>query len=193
MQYNSMLQPDDYLIAADGGLRHLRALGLLPDLLIGDLDSVSRSRCGAGRPRQRRGCCVIRSTKMKQILSWHCRSLCRRAIVEILILAALGGRLDMTLANIFLLLLPELADCDVRLEDGTDEVFLVRPAEQGRQITGRAGDRVSLLPWGNAAAGIRTAGLYYPLKGETLFPERTRGISNQMLEAQAAVLLNRGC
>ena len=36
-----LLRPDDFLISADGGLRHLRSLGLVPHLLIGDQDSIS--------------------------------------------------------------------------------------------------------------------------------------------------------
>lgn len=109
-----------------------------------------------------------------------------------LILGALGGRLDMTLANIFLLDLPELANIDARLEDGCEEVFFIRPGSQGRVIEGIAGDRVSLLPLGGPASGVMTRGLYYPLHGETLYPERTRGISNVMLDSQARVMLEAG-
>ena len=36
-----LLQPDDLLIAADGGARHLTALGCIPHVVIGDLDSLS--------------------------------------------------------------------------------------------------------------------------------------------------------
>ena len=40
------LRPDDWLIAADGGLNVMKSIGLLPHLLIGDLDSVSLSDVG---------------------------------------------------------------------------------------------------------------------------------------------------
>ena len=81
---------------------------------------------------------------------------------------------------------------DARLEDGLEEVFLIEPGEGGRDITGAPGDRISLLPWGDPAAGVRTSGLYYPLRGETLYPERTRGISNVMVEQHAHVSLETG-
>jgi thiamine pyrophosphokinase len=107
------------------------------------------------------------------------------------IMGALGGRLDMTLSNIFLLMLPELEHCDARLEDGLEEVFLIRPGQAGI-VEGHPGDIVSLLPWGGPAEGIRTEGLEYPLRGETLLPERTRGLSNVMASTQAQVMLDRG-
>jgi thiamine pyrophosphokinase len=99
----------------------------------------------------------------------------------------------MTLANIFMLqrLWPAV---DARLEDGIEEVFLIHGSADGpeRVITGRAGDRVSLLALGGPAHGIITRGLVYPLRGETLFPEPARGVSNVMDSEQAGVKLREG-
>jgi thiamine pyrophosphokinase len=186
-----MLQPEDYLIAADGGLRYLFSLGLTPHLLIGDLDSVSADDVARVIRANTR---VMRYPvhKDETDLELAVLTAVQEGCSEIVILGALGGRLDMTLGNICLLLLPELVNCSVCLDDGAEEVFFIRPGDQGRTIIGQRGDRVSLLPWAGPAVGIRTEGLYYPLNGETMFPERTRGISNQMLEDQAAVYLQSG-
>lgn len=187
----ALVQPGDFLIACDGGLRHLLALGMAPDLLIGDLDSVLPAQIEQLKtmPTRIEQYPVHKNeTDLELAIGAALREGCK----TILILGALGGRLDMTLANIYVLALPELAEVDARLEDGMDEVFLIQPGLKEGIIDGASGDRVSLLPLGGPAGGIRTEGLYYPLRGETLYPERTRGVSNQMVTVRASVTLESG-
>ncbi len=181
----------DFLIAVDGGLRFMRQLDLQPDLLIGDLNSLSTEEVDQARAE---GVEVRRFPvhKDETDLELAVAAALQNGYQKITILGALGGRLDMTLGNIFLLMLPELAGCDVRLEDGFDEVFLIRPGSRSTLIRGQAGDIVSLLPLNGPAVGIRTSGLFYPLQGETLLQERTRGISNVLLSEEAEVSLSEG-
>lgn len=184
----AQIQPGDLLIAVDGGLRHLSALGLHPHVLIGDLDSVD---AGAENRARQAGCRVLRYPPQKDetdlelalayALQEGCTSLC--------IAGGLGGRLDHTLGNLYLLTQPALKDCQARLDDGVDEVFIVR---ETAEITGRPQDRVSLLPVSETVTGVRTEGLAYPLRDETLYRERTRGISNVMLAEQARVRVESG-
>lgn len=191
----ALIQPGDYRVAADGGLHHLRGLGLEPDLVIGDLDSLEPAEV---EQLKRQGVRVDQYPvhKDETDLELALEAVRKAGYTKVLVIGALGGRLDMTLANIFLLALPELAGSDVRLEDGFEEVFLISSQSDpqlGRgSIHGRPGDRVSLLPVGGPARGIRTSGLFYPLRGETLYPERTRGISNHMVEEHARITLEDG-
>lgn len=184
------LRPDDMLIAADGGLRFLRALGAAPRLVIGDLDSLDG---GEIERLRRQGIDVRRHPQQKDEtdLELAIEAALEFEPQEVWVAAALGGRLDMTLANIALLLLPELSGITAGLEDGYDTVFLIRPGQPGA-VRGRPGDRLSLLPWGGPARGVRTQGLEYPLHGETLLPERSRGISNRLLGEQAQISLEDG-
>ncbi len=184
----ALLRPDDWLIAADGGLRHLRRLGLAPRLLIGDLDSVTEDEV---RWAAENGAEVRRYPREKDEtdLELALAAGLQTGSREILLAAALGGRLDQTLGNLGLLLRPELDGLDVRLEDGREEVFLIRGLAE---IQGRAGDIVSLLPWNGPAEGVTTQALRYPLRGETLYPDRTRGISNEMQGDTAQVSLRAG-
>lgn len=187
-----LVQPEDFLVAVDGGFYHLERLGFVPGLVIGDLDSLSP--VVVERLRQNPSVRVSQYPVQKDEtdLELALLSAARDGYTSIRVLAALGGRLDMTLANIFLLALPDLAGLDIRLEDGIEEVFLIRPGEEGGVIKGQPGDRVSLLPLGGPTGGIHTAGLFYPLRGETLYYERSRGISNQMIEHEARVTLETG-
>jgi thiamine pyrophosphokinase len=163
--------------------------------VIGDLDSLTPEQIAALEEQSVR---IDRYPveKDETDLEIALKTAAREGFSSILVLAALGGRLDMTLANIALLMLPELAALDVRLDDGIEEVFVIRPdgdaAASGKIIEGEVGERVSLLAWGSPARGVLTTGLYYPLRHETLGPEQSRGISNHIVEPRASVSLQAG-
>ncbi len=178
----------DLLIAVDGGLRHVENLGLTPQLIIGDLDSADPDRIDAYRHQG----IEIRKfpvDKDETDLELALDAALGFSPGTIWVTAALGGRLDQTLANIFLLTRPDLAGRDIRLVDGRTEVFLIRDSAR---IQGEVGQRVSLLPLNGPAEGIRTEGLQYPLDGETLYPEKTRGISNRMASPTATITMHSG-
>ena len=182
------VRKDDYLIAVDGGLRVLLSLGLFPNLLIGDLDSISPAEV---ERIQQIGVEIRPFPPEKNETDLELALLAAAAAdyQSIWLVAALGGRLDQTLANLHLLLLPELTGRDVRLFDGQVEVFLIR---DDAVIHGQPGDTLSLIAFQGPATGITTHGLYYPLTDETLFPERSRGISNRMLANMARVTIETG-
>jgi thiamine pyrophosphokinase len=187
-QVRAQLTQDDVLIAADGGLRHLESLGLIPDLIIGDLDSVDPRKIQAYRTQGTK----VRSyptDKDETDLELALDAACDMAPESIWVVAALGKRVDQTLANIFLLTRPDLAHRDIHLVDGHTDVFLIR--ESGI-IHGEIDQRVSLLPLNGPAEGIHTQGLEYPLINETLFPHKTRGISNKLIAPMATVNLKHG-
>jgi thiamine pyrophosphokinase len=182
------LLPDDLLIAADGGLHHLQALGLHPHILLGDLDSVTPAEVEEARGQ---GGQIVRFPVDKD--ETDLQLAIDRAVAEgctrIAIAGGLGGRLDQTLGNIFLLRQPSHPEISICLDDGLDEVFLITSQAV---ITGVPGDIVSLLPIGGPAYDVKTINLKYPLNYEKLFPEKTRGISNVMLTGSAQVSLSRG-
>lgn len=192
----ALLRPDDFLIAADGGTMHILNLGLVPNIVIGDMDSMQESvllRLGNSNVEMRRYPADKNETDLELALGYAIESGYR----EIIIVAALGGRLDQTLANISLL--ADLRPFDVargrpstfnlRLDDGVEEIFFCRDQAQ---VRGRSGDTVSLLPWGGAVTGIHTENLKWQLNGEALSPEKTRGISNEMTAEMAAIRIQSG-
>jgi len=182
------LQGDDFLVAVDGGLHHLQALGLNPQLLIGDMDSLSAQEVEACRQA---GVDILRypPAKNKTDLELALDEVLQRGYRNILIACALGGRLDQTLANLALLSRPDLNDYAVRIDDGVTEVTLLRHTIS---LACQPRDVVSLLPWGGAAGGVVTHGLEYALEGETLLPWQTRGISNRCTGERFSVSLEQG-
>lgn len=178
----------EYLISADGGLRHMRKLGVKPDLVIGDLDSISEedSKWILENHIETR---KFPEKKDQTDLELALLAAVDRAGDPITVVGALGGRIDQTLTNIFLLLMPELQNTDIRFDNGHEELFLI---QNHGKVVGKKGDTVSLLPLLSPAMGIRTKGLKYPLQDEILFPERSRGVSNKMESDKAEVTLKSG-
>lgn len=183
-----LLRPNDTIICADGGTRHALRLGVQPELVIGDMDSADKTQL---QRLQNQGVTVelFPRDKNETDLELAINRALEQKPEKILILAALGGRLDQTLANITLLADPQLVDFDVRLDDGVEEVFLCRDQAQ---VEGRSGDLVSLIPWQGMVMEVETRNLKYPLRRETLYPEKTRGISNEMLGSFASVSIGSG-
>jgi thiamine pyrophosphokinase len=183
-----IIDPEDVLLAADGGTRHLLALGLTPSAIIGDLDSLTPK---LRRSMEQAGVKVVEYPRDKNEtdLELALDYALGQGFREIVIDGALGGRLDHTLGNLALLTDPRFFTFDIRLDDGVEEVIFMRSS---CQIHGEPGDVVSLVPWGGPVTGIVTKRLRWPLRGEMLTPEKTRGISNEMLGEAADVSLESG-
>ncbi|MCL4273014.1 MAG: thiamine diphosphokinase [Anaerolineales bacterium] len=184
----ALIRPDDFILCADGGTRHAIALGLVPNVVIGDLDSVTEEE---RRKMKELGVQMIRHPADKnetdlELAIDHALAL---KPDQILILAALGGRMDQALANIALLSNLQLATCDIRLADGVEEIFFCRG--QAR-VEGRSGDIVSLIPWQGEVTGVFTENLRWHLHYETLYPDKTRGISNEMTADVATISIKSG-
>ena len=180
----ALLHDDDFIIAADGGTRHALALGLIPNVIVGDLDSLPSNF----EPSIFNGEIVLYpKDKNETDLELAIQYALTLKPEQVIILAALGGRLDQTLGNIALI--SDLRDNNFRLDDGVEEVFFCRDHVQ---INGNIGDLVSLIPWQGEVTEIVTKGLKWPLQAETLYPHKTRGISNEMLGAAATVQIKSG-
>lgn len=183
------LADDAYVIGADGGAVIARDLGLMPHLVIGDFDSISPTDLEAlaeqGITTQR-----YPAAKDETDLELALLAAVERGATWIRILAALGNRLDQSLANIYLLSLPQLKGRDVRLVAGKQTAWL---AEAGQHhLSGQDGDTVSLIPFGGPCHHIRTYDLAYPLVDESLTLGPARGISNVINGPQPMVEFSDG-
>lgn len=185
-----VIQEGDLLIAADGGARHCLNLGLIPDILIGDFDSLNQDELAT---LQSTGVQVIRHPAKKDYtdLELAVRHAVSLGFTEIQVIGALGARWDQTIANIFLPANNDLSGIRMRMIDGNQEVTLMRDEDQ-LTVHGKAGDILSLIPLGGDALGVTTQGLEYALNRETLYFGATRGISNVLLNQTAKIHLRAG-
>jgi thiamine pyrophosphokinase len=183
-----------YVVAADGGARHARTVDLRIDRWVGDGDSLGEDGIAElralGIPVER-----VPFDKDESDTELGVRTALERQPSAIVILGALGGpRLDHALANLALLVLPELRGIDVRLISADARVRLLDAADGPASVTleGRVDDLVTLLPVGRDALGVTTSGLAFPLEAEILLEGRSRGLSNRRTAPSAKVELGSG-
>ncbi len=183
-----LLHKGDYFIAADGGSRHALAMQIRPHVVVGDFDSISEAEV---HHLTMQGTIFWRfpAEKDETDLELAIRYALEAGYRRMLVVGALGGRVDQSLGNLSLLTSARLADVDIRCDDGLEEVVFIR---DGATIHGAAGDMVSLIPWGGAVTGVVTANLKYPLASESSSDLCARGISNVMLSDFAEVRVGTG-
>lgn len=177
------------IICADGGALHAQALGLHPQHIFGDLDSLSPQQVADFRAA---GAVIHQydAEKDETDLELALRYCQKIAAQPLYIIGGFGGRIDQSLANIHLLSQPAWRNSQAIFVDGEQSLRLLPPGSHALQ--GQAGDTVSLLALTAAVTSIRTRDLQYPLQGEDLRRGSSRGISNVMLRQQAEVSLRSG-
>ncbi len=181
-------RPADLIIAADGGANWCAAWDWRPDLVVGDMDSVDPAvaqQLQAARVPFLTHPVEKDETDLELALSVAQA----RGASEIIIAGALGGRIDHTLGNLHLLLLPALQAADIRVVDGGQTLRLVR---EQLIIEGQPGDTLSLIPWGGPACRVSIDGVHWPLSNADLSPGPSLGISNRLTAAQAEISVSEG-
>jgi thiamine pyrophosphokinase len=191
----------DLVIAADGGARKADRAGLVPQLVVGDGDSLGESGLAeiraAGIALE-----LAAPAKDESDLELAVLAAVARGATRVTILGALGGpRFDHALANAWLLAHPALDGRPAVLLDARTRVrLLTSRAAGGAATAGRAeavlagspGDLVSLFAFGADAEGVTTDGLAYPLRDEPLRTGPARGLSNIRTGTEARVSLQSG-
>jgi thiamine pyrophosphokinase len=178
----------DLVICANGGANHADAAGVRPDVVIGDLDSLS-PELRAKLETQNAELVVHPANKDETDLELALLYAVQQGATQITVLGALGRRIDHELGNLLLLAHPMLKGIDVRVASHVQEISLIR---DDKVFDGTAGDLLSLLPIGGDAVGITTRGLEYPLDDETLHFGPARGVSNVFTTAQPRVHVRSG-
>ncbi len=177
------------VIAADRGARHLHAAGIVPTLIVGDMDSLDEESV---RRYEALGCRLIRHRREKDETDTELAlgEAFAMAPAEVWIWGAMGYRIDHTLANLALLVQGAERGVEVKLIDEWCEVFLVT----GRTVVeGKAGQTVSLFPFAGDAAGVTLTGFEYPLTKAVLAVGHPRGTSNRLAAGRGIIEIAAGC
>lgn len=188
---SQVLKDVDLLICADGGANYAALSGRMPNLLIGDLDSVTPevfNQC------ENAGCVIQRYPCEKDETDLELALICAeeqaRLVGErdIWLYGGTGKRIDHFMGNIALMIAYAKKGYRIRLVDPEHEIWILQSKEV---IVGSIGQELSLVALSEWAV-VTTEGLYYPLQRGMLMQDSPRGLSNVFLEAQVVVLVHEG-
>lgn len=181
----------DQIIAVDGGLEAVRELGLIPDLIVGDFDTVKES--------------VLEEFRKLPFIVWDVHQpeknetdtelALRKAIAcgcgRITILGATGGRFDHMLANVFLLYGCLQQGVEACIVDRQNKIYLIEDRHTFRKAD-QWGSYISFLPLLGQIKGITLTGFKYPLKDFDLDAASSRCISNELEEDTGTIVFQDG-
>lgn len=177
----------DYIIAADGGYRHLKPLGVACDYFIGDFDSFDgQPDCEWEKyPAEKDDTDTMLAIKHGLL----------RGLDSFVILGGLGGRLDHTVGNFSALEYLKAHGACGMLLDERSVVRLAGPGDSRRTENGqRFGEGLrpmlpdgylSLFPFGCDSAVVSVSGVKYPLDRQRLHSDFPLGVSNRVTDEAA--------
>ncbi len=179
----------DYIICADGGANHSYKMGITPDYIIGDLDSISSNI---------RDSYKLKNVKFEKFPSKKnetdteiCVYLASRLNAkEIDFIGALGGRLDHMIANINLLYYVRNQGIYTKIISEDEDIYIAINEEIS--INGDVGDTISVIPLNGDAKGVTLNRLEYPLNNYDMKFSLPLGISNVMLDKRCNIKVEQG-
>jgi thiamine pyrophosphokinase len=179
----------DLVIAANGGGARLLQLGVTPQLVVGDFDSLTEP---VRKQLEAAGAEFVQHPPVKDKTDTHLalEVALARGADEVDMLGLFGGdRLDHAIANSLLLAKPEFREKKIRIVDGVNEARL---CQESLELRGRVGDYVTLIALTDEVTGIRTEGLRYEVPGGRLTFGDSLGVSNELIGESASVRRTSG-
>ena len=181
--YQDFVLPGDFIICADGGYAHVARLGLVPDVVLGDFDSMERERVIC---REILTYPVEKDATDTEIAVDYALE---EGFDEVILFGCLGSRMDHSLANLFLLKKIHASGAQGMVLNEHNRVYYL---EKELSVAANIGDTLSIVPLEGDLEGVVTEGLYYELHGEPLHFGSSRGISNVLTRESAKISCSKG-
>ncbi|WP_419850331.1 thiamine diphosphokinase [Candidatus Poriferisocius sp.] len=180
------LPANPVVVAADAGLDHAQAAGLMVAVAVGDMDSVSPEALAAA---EQSGTRIERHPPDKDQTDLELAlELAARLADRVIVIGASGGRLDHLIGNLNVLASPAWAGVDIEAWLGNAQAVVVH---SHRALAVEPGTTVSLFALGGPARAT-TSGLAWPLNDEVLDPLTSRGVSNQVQSSSPQIAVSEG-
>ena len=179
----------DLVVAADGGARYALGAGVVPDLVVGDMDSLGEART---REVEERGVLLERHPSRKDKMDGHLAVLAARdrGAREVVLLCAAGGRFSALFAVPHILLAAERMGLRATMVASWGQAFVLEAGS--RPVAGDPGDSVSVFPFTGPAIGVTLEGFGYPLEDARLEIGDTLGFHNELTGRTGRVSVERG-
>ena len=179
--YDFIIKEADQVIAVDGGADNCIKLGVTPDYIIGDLDSISLE---AKTKFEKKSRLIYDGDQNKTDMQLAINLSNSLKPEKIIFTGTIGNRIDHTIANIFSL---AHAKADSKIVDEYNEVYFVK---KNLELSGKKGDLVSILSVSDVQ-GLTYEGLKWNLNKADV-PSGWIGICNEMIEEKAKISLAYG-
>lgn len=179
----------DYIIGADGGCNHLNNMGILPNYIIGDLDSIDKELISYYENKN----IIFKKfpTHKDETDSQLCVYLAKDlGAKKIDFIGSLGGRIDHSLANIGFMYHVYEMGIEPRIITNEEEIYILH--NEKRIIKGKKGNTISILALKDNALGVTLQNLEYPLDNAEIEYLSPLGISNVMLEDECIISVKEG-
>lgn len=176
------------IICADGGARHLKALDIVPHVMIGDFDSIHKNDLDFFQKKDVRMISYPPQkdqTDSELCIDWAIEN----NATDITLLGMTGTRMDHTLANIFLLKKIAEKNIPARIINEHNEIHV---AIKDIQVTGNIGEILSLVPVTQKVTGVTVKGLEYPLENAVMYMGSSLGISNVFKQTVVSISIKDG-
>lgn len=179
----------DLTVAADGGARYALEAGVVPDLVVGDMDSLGED---LALEVERRGASLERHPVRKDKMDGQLAVLAarERGATAADLLCAGGGRLGALFAVPHILLAAERVGLRSTVVADRVRMFVVEAGY--RTVEGEPQDSISIFPLSGPATGVSLEGMEYPLDNASLKPGDTLGFHNELIGREATVSVEKG-
>jgi len=176
---------DDYIIAADGGYTALTSRGIVPDLVVGDFDSLGDI---PDHPNVVQSPVEKDETDMMLAVKEGLDRGCRLFTIN----GGLGGRLDQTFANIQILAYLAENEAFGTLLGLDTCIIAIKGGEVELSVDTTKGKRISVFSHGEKAEGVTLKGFKYPLENATVTNTYPIGTSNEFTDEDAVISVENG-
>ena len=177
-----------FLVCTDGAANLLSQTKVIPNLIIGDLDSISDE---AKSFFNEKTTIVCKESQYASDLEKALDACLDSGFDEVIVAGLKGGRVDHTLTN-FAILAKYSEKLKIDYVDDEGYGLLCSKTRPSLDINTTKGTTVSLVPLVNTE-GIKTSGLLYPLHNDTLGPGIREGLSNQAISNHIKLEISTGC
>src|SRR5579871_1841790 len=182
------LQKADKIFAADCGASVAVAMGITPETVIGDFDSLTAATI---QELKKKGVAFVQTAPEKDETDTELAIAyaITQGATEISLVGGIGGsRFEHAIANIALTYNSKIP---IAIVNGPSKLWVLL-GPQNVSIVGEKDDLLSLLPLSQVVTNIKTEGLCYPLLDEPLYFGKPRGMSNVFAEKKAFVSFSNG-
>ena len=179
----------DLIVAADGGARYALEAEVVPDLVVGDMDSLGED---LALEVERLGASLERHPVRKDRMDSHLAVLAarERGATAADLLCAVDGRLGALFAVPQILLAAERIGLRSTVVADRGRIFVIEAGS--RTVQGDPQDSVSIFPLSGPATGVTLECMEYPLENASLEPGDTLGFHNELIGRKASVSVEEG-